>query len=107
MAGWRARLGIMVPSVNKTMEPELYRLAPKGVSLHFSRIRQVEDTPEQLTRMIEDVPRAAVELSDAEVDKIRGEISLYEPQFQFRYRRLRRESHCLLSGFNPIRISLA
>lgn len=70
MAGWRARLGIMVPSVNKTMEPELYRLVPKGVSLHFSRIRQVEDTLEQLTRMIEDVPRVAVELSDAGVDVI-------------------------------------
>lgn len=70
MAGWRARLGIMVPSVNKTMEPELYRLAPEGVSLHFSRIRQVEDTLEQLTRMIEDVPKVAIELADAEVDVI-------------------------------------
>ena len=70
MAGWRARLGIMVPSVNKTMEPELYRLTPEGVSLHFSRIRQVEDTLEQLGRMIEDVPRAAIELADAGVNII-------------------------------------
>jgi len=70
LAGWRARLGIMVPSVNKTMEPELYRLTPEGVSLHFSRIRQVEDTLEQLGRMIEDVPRAAIELADAGVDVI-------------------------------------
>lgn len=39
MYGWRARLGIMVPSVNTVMEPELNRLAPDGVSIHASRLR--------------------------------------------------------------------
>jgi maleate isomerase len=36
--GWRARIGIVVPSVNTVMEPWANRVAPKGVSLHFSRM---------------------------------------------------------------------
>ena len=70
MAGWRARLGVLVPSVNKTMEPELYRMAPAGVSVHFSRIREKEDTIEELRKMADDIPRAAAELADAEVNII-------------------------------------
>jgi len=70
LAGWRARLGVIVPSVNKTMEPELYSIVPNGVSLHFSRITQREDTVEELSRMIEGIPKAASELADAEVDLI-------------------------------------
>lgn len=65
---WRARLGIIVPSVNKTMEPELYSIVPKGVSLHFSRITQREDTIEELQRMVEGIHRAVSELADAEVN---------------------------------------
>ena len=63
-------MGIIVPSANRTIEHELYKLAPEGVSLHFSRIRQVEDTLEQLGRMIEEVPRSSMELADAGVDVI-------------------------------------
>ena len=70
MFGWRARLGVLVPSINKTMEPEMCQMAPKGVSVHFSRLRQREDTVEELKRMAADVPRGAAELADAEVDVI-------------------------------------
>jgi maleate isomerase len=70
MAGYRARLGVIVPSVNLTLEPEFYEIAPRGVSMHFSRIRQREDTVEELMRMADDIPRAAAELADAEVDLI-------------------------------------
>ena len=44
MLGWRARLGVLVPPGNPTAEPELYRMAPAGVSFHFARLAPGEDT---------------------------------------------------------------
>ena len=38
MKGWRARIGFLVPPGNPTTEPEMMRLAPPGVSLHFTRM---------------------------------------------------------------------
>jgi maleate isomerase len=38
MAGWRARLGFLIPSATPTVEREMYELAPEGVSVHFARM---------------------------------------------------------------------
>ena len=38
MLGWRARIGVLVPSTNTTLEPELYAMAPRGVTCHVSRM---------------------------------------------------------------------
>lgn len=39
MLGWRARIGVLLPPGNPTVEPELYRMAPAGVGLHFARLQ--------------------------------------------------------------------
>lgn len=36
--GWRAKLGVIAPSTNTIVEPELYAMAVPGVTAHFSRI---------------------------------------------------------------------
>ena len=45
--GRRARIGIVVPSVNTVMEPWAARVVPDGVSLHFSRMYLPPETTTQ------------------------------------------------------------
>jgi maleate isomerase len=52
------------------MEPEFWRMAPEGVSVHTSRVRLSEVTPESLRLMASEVVRAAEELTTAEVNVI-------------------------------------
>lgn len=68
MHGWRTRVGLIVPSSNTTNEPEFQVALPEGVSLHTSRMRLVEPTPETLERMAEDADRCADLLSTADID---------------------------------------
>ena len=52
MYGWRARIGLLVPSINTIMEPEVQRTAPDGVSVHSARIATPrEGTAEALLGM--------------------------------------------------------
>jgi maleate isomerase len=67
-----ARLGVVVPSGNPTVEPELYRMAPRTVTLHFARMASVghgapgaPDGMEQRTLgYLDSVPAAARTLAD-------------------------------------------
>jgi maleate cis-trans isomerase len=68
MIGWRARLGVIVPSNNVVLEPDLYRMAPAGISIHFARIWSGQDTPEEMEAMICHVPKCCEELSHARMD---------------------------------------
>jgi len=39
------RIGVLVPAGNPTVEPELYRMAPRSVSLHFARLESLAGEP--------------------------------------------------------------
>jgi maleate isomerase len=68
--GWRARIGLIVPSSNTTMEPEMWRLMPKGVSIHVARIMLSKVTVAELLAMEKDVESAAKLLASADVDLV-------------------------------------
>jgi maleate cis-trans isomerase len=69
--GYRARIGVIVPGVNVNLEPEFYRMAPKGVSIHTSRVMLLgKATEESYVQMEQDTARAARELATGEVDII-------------------------------------
>ena len=36
--GYRSKMGVVVPSTNTVMEPELYAMAPHGVTFHIARM---------------------------------------------------------------------
>ena len=39
LLGYRAKMAVVVPSSNTTMEPELHAMAPRGVTIHTARLR--------------------------------------------------------------------
>jgi arylmalonate decarboxylase len=69
--GWRGRIGLVSPSTNTTLEPEFWRLAPEGVSIHVARVYQAgPQEPSTYRRMADDIATAATLLATAEVDVI-------------------------------------
>ncbi|MBI3964152.1 MAG: hypothetical protein HY329_00840 [Chloroflexi bacterium] len=63
MYGKRAKLGIVVPSVNFVMEPELNRMAPEGVNVYAARMRaEGSYGPDTLNDMSRNADYAAEDL---------------------------------------------
>jgi len=71
MYGWRGRIGLLVPSINNTMEPEFWRLAPEGVSISTARIAGGRHgTPEELRGMEKEARLAAARVANTEPDVV-------------------------------------
>ncbi len=65
-----ARIGVILPSVNTTLEPEYAWIAPAGVSFHVARVMLRETTPEGLRAMNEGVAAAADLLASVTPDVV-------------------------------------
>ncbi len=63
-----SRVGLLLPSSNTTMEPDLYGMAPRGVTVHTARMLLRAVTPEGLEEMAGEAARAARLLKTAGVD---------------------------------------
>lgn len=72
MIGWRAKLGVLLPSCNYVIEPEMCKMVPvsSGISLHFSRMFLTEDSEEEIAALPEHAKEASKLLMHAGVDII-------------------------------------
>ena len=71
MYGWRGRIGLLVPSINTTIEPEFWRLAPEGVSVHSARMDVGgQGTPEALRAMEHVAKNAAKDVAMTKPDVV-------------------------------------
>jgi maleate cis-trans isomerase len=64
LAAPRARVGLIVPSVNTYSEPQFNHYAPEGLGVHFARARVAGQYKRPLPEMKEDIASAARLLSD-------------------------------------------
>ena len=69
-SGMVSRIGLILPSSNTTMEPELYKMLPEDCTLHTARMRLQKVTIKALSAMEKKAVEAAQELSDAKVSVV-------------------------------------
>ncbi len=70
MYGPLGRIGLMVPSVNTVVEPETAAMAPDGINVYATRLRNNTSDLEDTGRMLSHVERAADEFASAHMDVI-------------------------------------
>lgn len=68
--GWKARLGLILPSLNVTTEYEYYKMIPEGVTIHTTRMFFEQETKETYASLLSDIPQAVTMLSHAQVRAI-------------------------------------
>ena len=66
----RARLGLIIPSVNTFSEPQFNRFAPAGLGIHVARARVAGQWKRALPEMKDEIATAAHLLSDCHPDVI-------------------------------------
>ena len=70
MSSWVKRIGLIVPDVNVVIEPEANSIVPKEISIHSSRAISDFSSSNPLDNLVNDIPRCAKELKNANVDVI-------------------------------------
>ncbi len=66
----RARVGLIIPSVNTFSEPQFNRYAPSGLDIHIARARVAGEWKRPLPEMKNEIGTAAQLLSDCAPDVI-------------------------------------
>tara|TARA_B100000959_G_scaffold263394_1_gene302757 strand:- start:131 stop:856 length:726 start_codon:yes stop_codon:yes gene_type:complete len=70
MYGARGKIGVIVPSLNNTLEPEFNRMAPAGIAVYATRLRLEQGVPGDLRAMANLTEQAGELLLHADVDAI-------------------------------------
>ena len=69
--GWRARIGLIVPSPNTVTETEFWRMAPEGVTIHTTRLLyRADEVDDPVADMEQFLPQTLEELRGLEVDVV-------------------------------------
>lgn len=66
----RARVGLIIPSVNTLSEPQFNRYAPAGLGIHVTRARVTGPWKRPIDQLSEELTRAGGALSDCKPDLI-------------------------------------
>jgi maleate cis-trans isomerase len=66
----RARIGLIIPSVNRMTEPQFSHFAPDGLGIHVARGRIAGQPGRTIAEMSDEIAHAAETLADAKPDLI-------------------------------------
>lgn len=66
----RARIGLIIPSVNRLSEPQFHHFAPAELGIHVARARITGEWRRPIAEMREEITRAAAVLADCGPDLI-------------------------------------
>src|SRR6476661_10016716 len=66
----RARIGMIIPSVNSMTEPQFHRFAPSGLGVHVARARVAGEWKRPLAVMADEIATSAKLLADMAPDLI-------------------------------------
>jgi maleate isomerase len=66
----RARIGLIIPSVNRMTEPQFNHYAPEGLSIHVARGRVAGQPSRTVAELTDEIAHAAGTLADAHPDLI-------------------------------------
>lgn len=66
----RARIGLIIPSVNRMAEPQFNHYAPEGLGIHVARGRVASEPARTVEQLTDEIAHAAGTLADAHPDLI-------------------------------------